>query len=349
MTFVSIPFDWARRHTAGAVRQGISLESLLESSLIAPRGDLQEELITPMQRVLLCTTTTLALEDATHGLARSGLGACYGPIGLRMALGCATLEGAIQALSRLYTMASRAVRIQLRTEQEMAIVSVHIDAKDEDDVAYIEENSLIWIFMQCLHFLGRAPPVFEVSVRDPRHFNMGMNHWGLRGRVVYGDVTAFRFPRHLLSVAPATRAGDNVFQECCESWLAHVDGYAPVTGHESYVSEYGFVRFADIVRDSGKSPNTMRRWLRSSNGNFRDARRRALVAAASDRLSSSDDSVEMIAAELGYSDASSFRRFLKAATGLTPQQVRDRRGAAGASQDSRALAQLKVLAARMNF
>jgi AraC-like DNA-binding protein len=40
------------------------------------------------------------------------------------------------------------------------------------------------------------------------------------------------------------------------------------------------------------------------------------------RLRTTDDGVKAIAAELGYSDARSLRRFLKAATGTTPQQLR---------------------------
>ena len=59
------------------------------------------------------------------------------------------------------------------------------------------------------------------------------------------------------------------------------------------------------------------------------ARERALVTAAVRRLLRTDDSVEAIAAEIGYSDARSLRRFLKAATGTTPQQIR----AEGVSSD----------------
>jgi len=39
-------------------------------------------------------------------------------------------------------------------------------------------------------------------------------------------------------------------------------------------------------------------------------------------LRETDDSVEAIGAELGYSDGRSFRRFLKTATGRTPHELR---------------------------
>ena len=51
-------------------------------------------------------------------------------------------------------------------------------------------------------------------------------------------------------------------------------------------------------------------------------RRRALTEAAVKLLRDTDCSVDAIGAELGYSDARSFRRFLKAATGKTPQEHR---------------------------
>lgn len=349
MRFGPIPFDWVQRHTAGAVRQGVSLETLLTSSLIEPRHGDNRDVISPTQRLLLCMNTVLAVEDATHGLARAGVGVTYPAIGLRMALGCTNLEGAIEALGRLYASASTAVHIQLKTQHEAAILSVHMDAEDDRDVAYLEENYLNWMFIHCLHFLGRAPPVSEVTVRDPFHFNLGRPHWGIGAPVSYGDVTSFRFPRGLLGEPTTTRAGANVQWECHQLWLSFVEDGGSRPAAPTYVSGSGFVRFSDMARESGASPRTLRRHLQMVSGRFRDVRQRALVDAASDRLRASDESVETIAAELGYSDGRSFRRFLKNATGFTPQQVRDRRRAETEQDDVRALHLIKILGERMNI
>jgi AraC-like DNA-binding protein len=225
-----------------------------------------------------------------------------------------------------------------------------MEALDERDVAYLEENFLVWIFMHCLLFLGRVPPVHGVTLRDPLHFSRGLPHWGIGGPPVeYGEVTSFRFPRQLLGASPASRAGENVVWEAHQPWLTLVAGNLSSTAPISFVNASGFLRFSDMVRESGKSANTLRRRFQASNGRFRDARRRALVDAASNRLCASDESVEAIAAELGYSDGRSFRRFLKAATGLTPQQVRDRHGAWNSEEDRRALLELRALSARMNL
>lgn len=345
-----MPFDWVERHAAGAVRQGVPLDALLARSHIVPRHGDGRDHISAVQSVLLCMNTVLTLEDAAHGLARKGLGAAFPVIGLRVMLGSATLEGAIAALGRLYGMASDAVDIRLQVEEGAATLSVRMDAEDARDAAYLEENFLVWCFIQVLHFLGRAPPVSQVVLRDPLHFSQGLPHWGIGGPVTHGGTTSFTFPRRLLSAAPAARAGDNVMWECHQSWLQFVAGQATAGGGDvdRYLSGDGFVRFADMVRGAGVSPNTLRHRLQASGGAFRANRRRVLAEAATARLIADDDSVEAIATDLGYSDARAFRRFLKGATGLTPQQVRDRGGVGPTDDDRLALAALQALSARLN-
>lgn len=349
MKIVTLPFESAERHAAGAVREGVPLESLLAASLIRPRYGDHRDTIGPLQLVLLCMNTVQTLGDATHGLARDGLATAFPSIGLRMVLGSSTLEGAIEALSRLYAMGSNAVHIRLSTEQDTAQIGVHMEARNERDTAYLEENFLVWVFMHCLHFLGRSPRIFGVTLRDPHHFSLGRSHWGIGGGAVgYGDVTAFQFPRRLLSEPPASRAGENVMWEVHQPWLRMVSGTVSMAPPARFVSASGFVRFSDLVQESGKSANTLRRQLQSPNGSFRDARRRILSEAAWHRLRASDDSIDDVAAELGYSDARSFRRFLKAATGLTPKQVRDLHSMWNVEEDRRALQELQALSVKMN-
>ncbi|MGA0600633.1 helix-turn-helix domain-containing protein [Caulobacter sp. KR2-114] len=346
MRSVSLPFDSVLRHTAGAVRQGVALEALLEQSRITPSHWDERDRVGPVQHLLLCMNTVLALGDATHGMARQRMDALYPVIGLHTALGSPTLESAILALARLYSTASNAVCIQLRTEQQHAILSVHMEARDEGDTAYLEENYLSWIFMQILHLLGREPAISLVTVRHPTYLSRGGLHWAIGARVVQGPITSFRFPRHLLGARPTARAGKNVMWECHQPWLALVADRSPPAPC-SYVNDNGFVRFSELVREHGKTANTVRKYFRNAGGVFRDTRRSALVEAASERLRRGDESVETIAADLGYSDARSFRRFLKTATGLTPQQIRAERGAVAPADETEALEALEALCARM--
>jgi AraC-like DNA-binding protein len=348
MSLAAIPFAWMERHTAGAVRKGVSLDTLLAECLIdLPHGD-QSDVISPAQAILMCLTTALAVEDAAHGLARTTLATSSSSIGLRMALGCSTLEGAIHALTRLYGLASPVMHIQLRTDGGMAILSVHTEGTDDRDLAYLEEVFLMWLFIEILIFLGRPPPILKVTVRDPFHFNLGRSHWCLRAPVRHGGVTAFHFPKKLLAEPPVSRAGDNVMWDCHALLFDYLDGSLASRPAARHSEVTGFVRFSDIVRESGVSPNTVRRHLQAGSGGYREVRQRALVDAASAHLAASDESIDTIAAALGYSEASSLRRFLKSATGLTPQQVRDRQRAKDARVDDQVLLRIKAISEKWN-
>lgn len=346
MTAQSIPFSWMQRHTDAAVRNGWSLDDLLARSMIELRHGDERDRIGPEQAVLLCMNTVAAFEDAALGMARIGLPANYPILGATLMLGCKDLELAFQALLRLYGSASSAFRAQVRTSGEAATLSLRIDTAIETDSPYLEEILLLWVFVQCMHFLGRAPPVCEITLRDPAHFAMGRQHWAIRAPVRHGDVTSFTFPRALLAEPPAGLAGRSLMWDCQSRWLDYIGGGVVLTPTE-YVSESGFVQFADIVRRSGRSPSSLRRQLRVAQGGFRDARRQALVDAATNRLRTTGEDVETIAADLGYSDARSFRRFFKTATGLTPQQVRRREPDEDLGGDLRAVMALKTMSEQM--
>lgn len=349
MSLVRIPLSSMQPHIDGAVRQGLPLDALLTGSCIdAFQGDDRDQ-IGPAQALLLCLNTVIWMEDATHGLARTGMRRTYPAMGLTMALGRSTLEGGLLTLAKLYAQESNAVQIQLRTEQDSAVLAIQTETKQDQDAAYLEENFLMWLFMQLFRFLGYVPFVADVTVRDPCHFNLGRPHWVMRGTVRYGEVTAFRFPRRLLAAPPGAPAGDDIMWECHKLLLDYLDRGAGKAAYHAYLVDGTFVRFSDLVRQSGKSANTLRRQLRTTDLGFRGARQRALVEAAYARLSEGADTVEMIAGDLGYSDTRSFRRFLKAATGLTPQQIRHQQSFDLAGADARARRAIRALGERLSI
>ncbi|MDW4548400.1 helix-turn-helix domain-containing protein [Defluviimonas sp. D31] len=74
---------------------------------------------------------------------------------------------------------------------------------------------------------------------------------------------------------------------------------------------------------------TLARRLAKEKTSISDELRRAKIALAKDRLRSSDDSVDEIAAALGYSDRSNFSRAFRAAVGLSPRSFRSQIDANG--------------------
>jgi AraC-like DNA-binding protein len=316
-----MPFDWITRHMSGVVRQGLSFEKVMEASLIDLRYGDNRDLVSPAQFLLLCMNTALGIDDAAHGLARSRIDPGYTALGLRVALGCAALEDAIFAVGRLYRTASSAIQIELKTKQDLAILNIRADPVLDADAIVLEDTYLSWIFMHCIYFLGSAMPVLNVSTRDPFHFNLGGRHFAIGAPVRYGPVTGMEFPRALLGRRGLNRAGANPHWDCFRAWLDFVEHGDAAPKTSEYVTAHGQLHLEDVATRAGLSASSMRRRL-LVDGGFRHARREALVAAAIRKLRSSDDSLESIAAELGYSDARSLRRLLKAATGATPQQIR---------------------------
>lgn len=348
MRFGGVPFEVLERHAAGTVRLGLSFEQLLSDSMIEVRFGDNRDVVSPVQHLLFCLNAVLSTEDAAHALARRGVSRSYPDIGVRMFLGCSTLEGAIEALARLYASSASPVRIRLETEGDLAILSVHIDAPDHREGALIEEMYLVWLFMQILLFLGRPPPLGGMTLRDPLHFNQGRRHCGVGAPVSHGVATAFWFPRQLLGRAPASRAGENVMWDCYQLWFDFLQDTPTAPGLTAYVHDGAFVRFSDLVRGASVSPNTLRRQYRSAGGTFRQMRQRTLIDAVVSRLQTSHETVESIAADLGYSDGRSLRRFLKQAAGLTPREVRARARVEIAQANPQIFERIKALGARMS-
>jgi AraC-like DNA-binding protein len=343
-----MPLDWITRHVSGVVRQGLSFDKVVEASMIDLRHGDNRDLVGPAQYLLLCLNTTLGIDDAAHGLTRARIDPRYTALSLRVALGCATLEDAILAVARLYrTAAASAVQIELKTTHDTAILSVCAESARGADAIMIEEIYLSWAFMHCLYYLGQFMPVIDVTTRDPLHFNMGRRHFAIGAPVHFGPVTRLRFARSLLGRRTVKRAGANPHWDCFRLWLDFVEegDFWRTANHDPFAS--GELRLKDLAAREGISTSTMRRRLLSSDGGFRHARERALVAAAVRKLRGSDDSVEAIAADLGYADARSLRRFLKGATGETPQQLRASGTLTRFGNDAPVRERLKALGAAM--
>ncbi|MDH2384310.1 helix-turn-helix domain-containing protein [Bradyrhizobium sp. CER78] len=316
-----MPFDWITRHVSGVVRQGLPFEQMMAASLIDLRYGDNRDVVGPAQYLLLCLNTALGISDAAHGLTRARIDPVYTALGLRVALGCATLEDAILSVGRLYKTASSAVQIELKTTSDLAILNVRADSARDADAVLLEDIYLSWVFMHCMYFLGTAMPVVDVTTRDAFHFNLGQRHFAFGAPVRHGAVTGMRFARALLGRRGTGRAGANPHWECFRLWLDFVEPEDLSLNGCGGLRDGGRPRLKDLAKDAGVSTSTLRRRL-GIGGGFRHARERTLAQSAVRRLRDSDDSVEAIAAELGYSDARSLRRFLKNATGSTPSQIR---------------------------
>ena len=72
------------------------------------------------------------------------------------------------------------------------------------------------------------------------------------------------------------------------------------------------------------SERTLNRRLQQEGSNFRNLKTDALVSRGKQYLAQTSNSVEAIAANLGYQDAANFRRAFRKSTGCSPKDYRDR-------------------------
>ena len=240
---------------------------------------------------------------------------------MRAILGCPTLDRAIAAMARLYNLTASPVRFALHLEGDDAVLVVHCEnRKNDTSPRFLEDCYLSFTFMLLSKFLGYALPLRSVDTRDIGHVNLNARHWATRSPVRRAAVSALRMPLSALSLARGPASADHDYRHLMRSWVAFVEqDMIPAAFGEPGVME---LSVSSLAREAGVSPSTLRRRMQRDHGGFREARRQALIRSGLALLRNDRLSVDAVAVQLGYSDARSFRRFLKTATGRTPEEIR---------------------------
>ncbi len=314
-----IPLSWVFRHCAGVVAHGVPPDALFQACLIDRRFGDDRDQISFAQFGLLWLNAGLVVEDEGLGLTRKGMPLGFSTLALRVMLGCATVERAITSIIRFYKFAP--VRFSLTFDGDEAILAAYSDDDDSGPNATIVEELHLTFLYGCLSlFLGRPLPVRMFQTRDRRHANLDGLHWATFAPVRYERLAALRFTKSILSAQRVTSGTDEVYWDMVRPWLMLSE--AKSTLSEDRWVTVGDLRLDALAREAGVSLSTVRRQMTSTHGGFRLVRKKLLVEASTQLLTSCSRSVESIAAQLGYSDARSLRRFLKAATGKTPDALR---------------------------
>lgn len=312
-----LPLAWADRQAAGAVAGGLSLDRLYDRALIQPQHGDGRDHISPLQLLVFYAALVVETDDGTHSLVRHRQSPALGPLGFRILFGSSNLGDGLLALAKFYELSSRTMRLELRTEGEQAFLALHVE--DERGDAPLEEDiQLVYLHLGLTSFLGRPFPVAWVGTRDPEHLGLGASHYFIGAPVRRGGTAGIAFPRALLTSPPSMRG----FQEF---------GWAPIERALSLMAlgssappglNNQELRLSRLAAEAGMAPSTYRRTMAREGVGFRQLRERALIEAILDQLRTRPCSVDAIAADLGFSDARSLRRFVKRATGRTPNELR---------------------------
>jgi AraC-like DNA-binding protein len=317
-----IPVSEAYSYSDGAVLRGLSRHRLFKESLLDPNVQTR---ISIGQIVLLAMNTIVETEDHFFGYSRRTCPPSRLILMMRIVMACDTLERAISSLTSFYEM-GQAISVGLRKNGAEAQLCVSCDETfGGENAPVIEDTYLSTIFGTLSYFLGRRFPATAVVTRN-RAQVLGDRHWSMSAPVHLGGVAALHFPISLLAETRQAEPTDNI----CWSILQHrlaLDSEVGIQVSDPAVSIRQLNTTA-LCAELGISPATFRRRNNIAGASFRRFREETLVEASLSLLADGARSVSSIAAELGYADVRSYRRFIKGATGLTPDQLRANSAAA---------------------
>ena len=281
--------------------------------------------------MLLCMLLVNAVDDELHGVARRRMSRGTAAMGARAMASAPELETAVKTLARFYDMIGGLCRFDLSCEHGEARVRIAAERGDRDQRALVEELLAHMLHIQFSFYLGELLPLSRLTTSTPRHPALGRRHPHLLCPVVSGDTTVLIFPAALLARRQRGTVVDKPLWDADRFWLARHPATRPPLGPGDSERLISAALLSLLTRQDaavaacaaalGLSLSDLRHALSGEGSCFRQIRRDALVERSRPTLTAGG-SADDLACALGYSDARSFRRALKLATGLGIAELR---------------------------
>ncbi len=321
---VEIPLLWERPDTAGRVLGGLDYRTLLSRSLI--EDDATH--ISSTQNILLMLNSIDMTDDEAHALAARRLHRGFASVGLRAMLSTSNLGSALDVLSRYFTACSSAFRLEVSRQDDVAQVAFRAEGRGGRRAVLLEEIWFNALYAFMCWFVGRRLPVLSATVARVERPNVHRVHWAAQASLFRGDLSSVRIPLACLEWRRRANDVEEPVWEALRFWIdedappaaRREGGLNPVLGAAEAPARVAAREAFDSRAISDRQLS--RRLKREHGANFRTLRGEALVDIARDLLRSTDDPIDAIAAQLGYAEERSFRRFMQNQTGLTPAQIR---------------------------
>lgn len=312
-----IPISAQYNKLKGAERQGLSQDDLLRASFIEPQT---QERVSFAQAGLLYVNAMVELDDQFIGLGRRVVPASRLALLLRVMIGNGTLATALGSAVRFHER-NQPILVHLEVGGLESALSVYCDdAFAGDNAPLIEDIYLQSIFGGLSYFLGRPFPATGLSTRNPNNPAIGIRHYSMLHPLELGHTATIHFPTRLMAYQRQAKPTDDIYWSVCENWLTVASGISARTD-DDVVTIRGLSTKA-LCSELGISPAKFRRMNSFEGRSFRRFREETLVEVSLALLADSSRSISTIAEELGYADVRSYRRFIKGATGQTPDQLR---------------------------
>ena len=269
--------------------------------------------------VLLSMTTISVTDDHFLGLGRTSVRPSELILALRIMMGCGTVDRALNSLVRFHEVGNP-ISMGLRTDGPETQLWVSCDEVfGGANGPAIEDIYLNTVFGGLCYFLGRRFPAIAVSTRN---FTQPINsdHWSMFAPVRCGQLAALHFPTWALRELRQGDPADDLCWEILKHRIALDESKQTALSGEAVSLRQ--LNSNILSYELGISTATFRRRNQASGSTFRRFREETLVEASLAFLADETKSIAWIAAQLGYADVRSYRRFVKGATGLTPDQLR---------------------------
>jgi AraC-like DNA-binding protein len=316
-----VPISLAYQVSDGAVLKGLNREDLFKTSMIDEANSGHTSLA---HLILLYANIVDATDDLLVGFFDKSFSLSHLILMMRVMMGCETLITAISSMAQLREIGQPAF-VELKINGNNSQLNIICDQQaPENSLSAIEELYLTNLYGGLSYFLGRPFPARFMTTRNLQ-FAQGENHWSLPIPNYQGEVAAFHFPTSLLAECRQGMPVDNIWWTVIETRLTMASS-APLAKPGPISTRT--LNTAALCSELGVSPATFRRRNSQSGRTFRQFREQTLVEASLDLLNDCELSVAAISDLLGYGDVRSYRRFIKNATGFTPDQLRANQGAA---------------------
>jgi len=273
------------------------------------------------------------LDDEFFGLDRRAMKVGSFALLCQAVLGCSTLDRALRRMLRGLSLFLDEIRGELLLEGDQAVVRLIDRIEPAPARLFADETFLVllhglmcWlagrrIVLQRVDFAHARPPhAREYTRMYSQHLAFDAGH------------TAIRFDARLLA-APVVQTSSSLRQflqtapqsvflryKNEDSWTARLRRRL-----RGCLAGEAWPVFEDVAAEFGIAPTTLRRRLEAEGGSYQDIKDQLRSDLAIDRLCHGAMSMDEIAAELGFQDASAFHRAFKRWNGLQPGEYRLRR------------------------
>jgi AraC-like DNA-binding protein len=327
----TLPYWWIGQTAIAASGRGVPINRMMLRSGFAEKtgaisGDTR---VDPAEFHLICNLLITTLDDELHGAGKARMMRGTGALGLQVMASAPTLRAGLNSLIKLYQLAGTFCDLEL-IEGRDAELRIRSELPRDSMAFVIEEVLANWLYVQ-LCFLLQSPLKLSSYATTAQHPNAGGRHAYFGCPVVASKHSSLRFPKYYLDMPPKVRLGDAPLLQSVMYWLEQVARQRQCCGslYEdkpvslSVLELLGDIdlTFAHCSDALSASERDVRHALSMEGSNFRELRRLALVNRVRPMLNASAN-LDDVAASLGYSDARSLRRGLKAATGLSISRLR---------------------------